>query len=54
VAAKASVAEKILQGKTVSVGTFQSDFDLREGHRWFFAKAKSIVTLKIFLREGCC
>ena len=30
VAVKKSVAEKILQGKTVSAGTFQSDFDLRE------------------------
>jgi hypothetical protein len=30
VVAKPSVAEKILQGKTVSVGTFQSDFDLRQ------------------------
>jgi hypothetical protein len=30
VEAKASVAEKILQGRTVSAGTFQSEFDLRQ------------------------
>jgi hypothetical protein len=36
VEAKASVAEKILQGRTVSAGTFQSEFDLRQRSGLFF------------------